>query len=81
LALKFGSGDHIFLLLFKYHENHGVAPSQDHELEPHPRPILVDFNEFSEFFWHVLGTTAYGLMHFTFITHVGIDFPLCSEPT
>ncbi len=58
LVLKFGCGDHVHLLKFADHENNGVAPSQDHELEPHPRPILVNFYEFSEFFRHESGTTA-----------------------
>ena len=50
LAFNFGCGDHVHLLKFEDHENHGVASCEDHELEPHPRPILLDFYEFFEFF-------------------------------
>lgn len=73
MALKFGCGDHIHLLKFKDHENRGVAQLQSHELEPHPRPILVDFYEFSEFFWHELGTTQ-GFDLFIFIIFFYILF-------
>ena len=66
LAFNFGCGDHIHLLKFADHENHGVAPREDREMEPHPRPILIDFYKFSEFFRHVLGTMSGLILFFSF---------------